>query len=186
MLAYAAGLDASLVVWVAPAFREEHRKTIDWLNENKRLNIITIEDPIEILHIDKKCIVHQREIGTFTYSYAVVRDTEKEAREYWDYYVNQKGDWEAADNICKIFGVESGSYSPDYMDKFRRNFIAGWGGYPLVGTPEQVTDRIEKITGSGIVTGLAVHNGRLYAVSDNGGLYVVNNPTSSTAHTCTE
>jgi twitching motility protein PilT len=42
---------------------------VDWINENKRLNIITIEDPIEILHIDKKCIVHQREIGTDTDSY---------------------------------------------------------------------------------------------------------------------
>ncbi|MDD5748076.1 MAG: type IV pilus twitching motility protein PilT [Actinomycetota bacterium] len=42
---------------------------VDWLNENKRLNIITIEDPIEILHVDKKCIVHQREIGTDTISY---------------------------------------------------------------------------------------------------------------------
>jgi twitching motility protein PilT len=42
---------------------------VDWLNESKRLNIITIEDPIEILHIDKKCIVHQREIGTDTDSY---------------------------------------------------------------------------------------------------------------------
>ena len=42
---------------------------VDWLNENKRLNIVTIEDPIEILHMDKKCIVHQREIGTDTESY---------------------------------------------------------------------------------------------------------------------
>ena len=42
---------------------------VDWLNENKRLNIITIEDPIEILHLDKKCILHQREIGTDTDSY---------------------------------------------------------------------------------------------------------------------
>ncbi len=42
---------------------------VDWLNENKRLNIITIEDPIEILHYDKKSIVHQREIGSDTSSY---------------------------------------------------------------------------------------------------------------------
>ena len=41
----------------------------DWLNNNKRLNIITIEDPIEILHTDNKCIIHQREIGTDTESY---------------------------------------------------------------------------------------------------------------------
>ena len=42
---------------------------VDWINNNKRLNIVTIEDPIEILHVDKKCIVHQREIGTDTDSY---------------------------------------------------------------------------------------------------------------------
>jgi len=42
---------------------------VDWLNETRRLNIITIEDPIEILHVDKKCIIHQREIGTDTSSY---------------------------------------------------------------------------------------------------------------------
>ena len=93
---------------------------------------------------------YRREIGTFTYSYAVVRDTEKEAREYYDYYVNQKGDWEAADNVCKIFGIESGSYTPEYFDKFRANFIAGWGGYPLVGTPEQVTDQLLELSGTGI------------------------------------
>ncbi|MBN2168247.1 MAG: PilT/PilU family type 4a pilus ATPase [Actinobacteria bacterium] len=42
---------------------------VDWLNETERMNIITVEDPIEILHVDKKCIIHQREIGTDTDSY---------------------------------------------------------------------------------------------------------------------
>jgi dimethylsulfone monooxygenase len=93
---------------------------------------------------------YRREIGTFTYSYAVVRDTEKEARDYYDYYVNEKGDWEAADNVCKIYGIESGSYSREYFDQFRAAFIAGWGGYPLIGTPEQVTDQLLKLSGTGI------------------------------------
>jgi twitching motility protein PilT len=43
---------------------------IDYINTNKKLNIITIEDPIEVLHMDKKSIVHQREIGTDTENYA--------------------------------------------------------------------------------------------------------------------
>ena len=93
---------------------------------------------------------YRREIGTFTYSYAVVRDTEKEARDYYDYYVREKGDWEAAEIVCKIFGIESGSYTKEYFDKFRENFIAGWGGYPLVGTPEQVTDKLVELSGTGI------------------------------------
>lgn len=93
---------------------------------------------------------YRREIGAFTYCYAVVRDTEKEAKEYYDYYVRQKGDWEAAANVCKVFGIESGSYTPEYFDKFRENFIAGWGGYPLIGTPEQVTDQLIKLSSTGI------------------------------------
>jgi twitching motility protein PilT len=43
---------------------------VDYINSNERLNIITIEDPIEVLHVDKKSIIHQREIGTDTESYA--------------------------------------------------------------------------------------------------------------------
>jgi len=43
---------------------------IDYINTNESLNIITIEDPIEVLHVDKKSIIHQREIGTDTESYA--------------------------------------------------------------------------------------------------------------------
>lgn len=33
LLAYAAGLDAAMVVWVAPSFRDEHLSTLSWLNE---------------------------------------------------------------------------------------------------------------------------------------------------------
>lgn len=33
LLVYASGLEASAVVWVAPKFRDDHRRTLDWLNE---------------------------------------------------------------------------------------------------------------------------------------------------------
>jgi hypothetical protein len=33
LLVYASGLEAVVVVWVAPAFRDDHRRTLDWLNE---------------------------------------------------------------------------------------------------------------------------------------------------------
>lgn len=44
---------------------------IDHINETKSVNIVTIEDPIEVLHPDKKSIVNQREIGTDTADFAV-------------------------------------------------------------------------------------------------------------------
>src|SRR5574341_48698 len=46
---------------------------IDYINTTRTANIVTIEDPIEFLHRDKKSIVNQREIGsdTFTFSDAL-------------------------------------------------------------------------------------------------------------------
>ncbi len=43
---------------------------VDHINTNRAANIITIEDPIEVLHRDKMSIVSQREIGTDTTSWA--------------------------------------------------------------------------------------------------------------------
>jgi twitching motility protein PilT len=42
---------------------------IDAINRSRRQHIITIEDPIEILHPDQGCIVNQREIGLDTESF---------------------------------------------------------------------------------------------------------------------
>jgi twitching motility protein PilT len=39
---------------------------IDYINETQHKHIVTIEDPIEILHPDKTSIVNQREVGTDT------------------------------------------------------------------------------------------------------------------------
>lgn len=43
---------------------------IDYINANRTEHIITIEDPIEFLHRDKKSIVNQREVGLDTRSFA--------------------------------------------------------------------------------------------------------------------
>lgn len=43
---------------------------IDAINSNRTEHIITIEDPIEFLHRDKKSILNQRELGVDTQSFA--------------------------------------------------------------------------------------------------------------------
>ena len=42
---------------------------IDYINENRTCNIITVEDPIEYLHKDKKSLISQREVGFDTLSF---------------------------------------------------------------------------------------------------------------------
>jgi len=43
---------------------------INYLNENEHRTIISIEDPIEYLHANKKCLIAQRELGSDTISFA--------------------------------------------------------------------------------------------------------------------
>jgi twitching motility protein PilT len=43
---------------------------IDIINNSRELHIMTVEDPIEFLHLHKKSIVNQREVGTDTKSFA--------------------------------------------------------------------------------------------------------------------
>jgi twitching motility protein PilU len=53
---------------------------IDHRNENAASHIVTIEDPIEFLHTNKKSIVNQREVGLDTHSYsAALRSALREA-----------------------------------------------------------------------------------------------------------
>ena len=43
---------------------------VDLINETRADHILTIEDPIEFTHPNKKCLVNQREVGTNTKSFA--------------------------------------------------------------------------------------------------------------------
>ena len=42
---------------------------LDHINRSRRQHIVTIEDPIEVLHQDRGCIVNQREVGLDTASF---------------------------------------------------------------------------------------------------------------------
>jgi twitching motility protein PilT len=42
---------------------------INWMNMNRRLHIVTLENPIEFLHRDNLCSITQRDIGTDTESF---------------------------------------------------------------------------------------------------------------------
>ncbi len=43
---------------------------INYINESSFNHIVTIEDPVEFLHVSKKCVVNQREVGGDTHNFA--------------------------------------------------------------------------------------------------------------------
>jgi twitching motility protein PilT len=42
---------------------------IDHINRNSSRHVVTLEDPIEVIHHQKKCLINQRELGTHTHSF---------------------------------------------------------------------------------------------------------------------
>ncbi len=42
---------------------------VDFINKNRSDHIITIEDPVEFVHKNNKCLVNQREVGQHTMSF---------------------------------------------------------------------------------------------------------------------
>ena len=50
-MAYAAGLDAKIVVWVSPDIREEHRDAIRWLNEHTTTSVAFFVVRLEVWQI---------------------------------------------------------------------------------------------------------------------------------------
>lgn len=91
-----------------------------------------------------------RDIQVWGSGYVVCRPTEKEARDYLNYYVVEKGDDVAVENLTRILGIQSDVVAPEAMEAFKFHFKAGWGGYPLVGTPEQIVDELEQLSRVGL------------------------------------
>ena len=53
---------------------------LDLINDTRHEHILTIEDPIEFLHMHKKCIVNQRELGADAQTFAPRAEGRRSAR----------------------------------------------------------------------------------------------------------
>ena len=94
-----------------------------------------------------------RDLQIWCHAYVVTADTEREARDFLRYYVDENGDWEGAENLIASL-VPGGNFPPDTLHAMKRHLIAGWAGYPMVGSREQVVDEMLKLSMSVGVDGL--------------------------------
>lgn len=80
----------------------------------------------------------------------VCRPTEKEARDYVRYYVEEKGDWEAAGNLVREGIGRNAVLTQEQRERMTYRIVAGYGASMLVGTPEQIADQLVQISGVGV------------------------------------
>lgn len=90
---------------------------------------------------------HGKNLGILSYGNIISRETEKETQELYRQILDM-GDWSVAESVSKGLGSESGSF--EQIKAMQERFITGYGGYPLIGTPEQIVDQLVKISEAGV------------------------------------
>ena len=92
---------------------------------------------------------HRRKVSVWTNAYIYQGESEAEAKRLFEHVVNEKGDIIAADNLLKSVGLDKKYIPPERLKRMREHMIAGWGGFPLIGTKEQIVDGLQAISDMG-------------------------------------
>jgi alkanesulfonate monooxygenase SsuD/methylene tetrahydromethanopterin reductase-like flavin-dependent oxidoreductase (luciferase family) len=90
-----------------------------------------------------------RDVGVLTFSHVVCRPTEKEAQDYLKHFGKDNADWEAVDNLVRLQFAHAQSFPHDLLALIRDRMAAGHGGFPLIGTPEQVAEGLISLSKAG-------------------------------------
>ncbi len=80
------------------------------------------------------------------------RATQAEANDYYQHVIHGCGDLVAAGNLLDTFTAESGSQSTDpaLREAYLRNMMAGYSGFPVVGSPGEVIDFLRRMADCGL------------------------------------
>ena len=93
---------------------------------------------------------HRRDVMVCCGGWIVCRDTEKEAKEYADYVIKEKGDRVTGEASLAELIPNSHSIQGLAREGLLERNMAGFFGLPLVGTPEQIVDKMKDVSDAGI------------------------------------
>jgi len=93
-----------------------------------------------------------REVEVWGNAAVFCRPTRAEAQDYYRYVIHERGDLVAAGNLLDTFTAESGSQlsDPALREAYLRNMMAGYSGFPVVGTPSEVCDFLQAMAECGM------------------------------------
>lgn len=115
-----------------------------------------LEDaPAIVAQAKKAALEIGREVKVYTSAWIVCRDTEQEALDYVKYVIEEQGDYVSAGAVINEMTKNSLSIEAFSRQKIAERSMAGFFALPLVGTAEQIVEKMKVIADAGI-DGLAI------------------------------
>ncbi len=105
----------------------------------------SVDELVEIKEMGKN---KGRKVDVLTFSHVICCPTEAEAKARWQQILDN-ADWGAVDNLVRLQFAHAHSFPHDLLALIRERMAVGHGGFPLVGTPEQVADGICSLHATG-------------------------------------
>lgn len=95
----------------------------------------------EIIELKELAQQKGREVNVLTFSHVICRPTEEEALAEQK-RIMENIDWAATENLVNLQFAHAHSFPHDLLDSIRDGMALGHGGFTLIGTPQQVADRL--------------------------------------------
>jgi dimethylsulfone monooxygenase len=99
----------------------------------------------QVAEIRRQATEAGRDVGLLTTTHVVCRETDAEARQYYDYYASEMADTAAVDIHQRKKEAHYGVVEPDAVQLERQRYAGGSGSYPLVGSPQTIAEKIIEI-----------------------------------------
>jgi alkanesulfonate monooxygenase SsuD/methylene tetrahydromethanopterin reductase-like flavin-dependent oxidoreductase (luciferase family) len=113
--------------------------------------VITEEAKIASDVAQARAVPGSDKVFLYASGHLLCRPTAKETKEYYHYLVQEKGDWEAAENIiAKRAAGNSQSLSPELMRKMMERVISGGATFPVIGSYDEVAEKFLRLSEAGL------------------------------------
>ena len=127
-------------------------------------SVVDVEtSAVELRKLKQDITAGGRDVGIYTTAFVVCRPTRREAEEFYHWYAVENADEGAVENMLRGRGYFDRGLAPDAIARLRKRIAGGNGGYPIIGSPDDVAAEMQKLNSLGI-DGIAMGlvNGLLY------------------------
>jgi alkanesulfonate monooxygenase SsuD/methylene tetrahydromethanopterin reductase-like flavin-dependent oxidoreductase (luciferase family) len=93
---------------------------------------------------------HGRNLGVYTVGGITCRPTRKEAEDYFNYAAYENADFDAIEQLMAQRKITRESAGDAEFERQRKLFCLGYSGLPMVGTPDDIAEKLAELSNAGL------------------------------------